>query len=341
MSLYKRKDSPYWWVKISLEGAAPLQRSTGTSDKRKAYEYHDKLKAQLWDERRLGVKPCHSWQEAVVRWIPESKHLANQWQSLLYLKWLDPYLGDKLLPDINRALIDRIMAARKAGGVSNASVNRTIQVVRVILRRAVTEWEWLDKAPVFRLLPEPTLRIRWLTREEAQRLIAALPVHLAAMVRFSLETGLRRANVTGLRWSQVDLVRKCAWIHADQAKARKPIPVPLSVEAVEVVREQIGKNLEHVFTFRGNPVKQVNTKAWTKALNAAGIKDFRWHDLRHTWASWHVQAGTPLYALQELGGWGSPEMVQRYAHLDSGHLAGYVERGSRLKLVGGGDIATM
>lgn len=111
--------------------------------------------------------------------------------------------------------------------------------------------------------------------------------------------------------------------------------------AVEVVREQIGKNLEHIFTFRGRSVKQVNTKAWTKALNAAGIKDFRWHDLRHTWASWHVQAGTPLYALQELGGWGSPEMVQRYAHLDSGHLADYVERGSRLKLVVGGDAATL
>lgn len=205
----------------------------------------------------------------------------------------------------------------------------------------VTEWEWLDKAPVFRLPPEPTRRIRWLTREEAQRLISALPEHLASMARFSLETGLRRSNVTGLRWSQVDLVRKCAWIHADQAKARKPIPVPLSVAAVDVVREQIGKNLERVFTFRGKPVKQVNTKAWTKALNAAGIIDFRWHDLRHTWASWHVQAGTPLYALQELGGWGSQETVQRYAHLDSGHLADYVERDSRLRLVGGGDMATM
>ncbi|MBX3646211.1 MAG: site-specific integrase [Rhodocyclaceae bacterium] len=340
MSLYKRKDSPYWWVKISLEDREPVQRSTGTSDRRKAHEFHDKLKAQLWDEQRLGVKPCHSWKEAVVRWVSESKHKANHWQDLVYLKWLDQYLGDKLLPDINRVLIDRIIAARLAGGVSNASVNRTMQVVRVILRRAVTDWEWLDKTPKFRWLPEPTRRIRWLTREEAQRLIAVLPVHLAAMTRFSLETGLRRANVTGLRWSQVDLVRKCAWIHADQAKARKPIPVPLSAAAIEVVREQIGKNLEFVFTYLGKPVKQVNTKAWGKALKAAGIEDFRWHDLRHTWASWHVQAGTPLYALQELGGWESPEMVQRYAHLSSEHLAGYVERVSELKLVGGSAVAT-
>ena len=164
------------------------------------------------------------------------------------------------------------------------------------------------------------------TREQADKLITCLPEHLAAMVRFSLETGLRKSNVTGMQWSQVDIVRRFAWIHPDQAKARKAIPVPLSSAAVEVVRQQIGKHLQYVFTYKGRPVKQVNTKAWTAALARAGIKEFRWHDLRHTWASWHVQAGTPMYVLQELGAWESPEMVQKYAHLSSDHLAQYVER---------------
>lgn len=71
--------------------------------------------------------------------------------------------------------------------------------------------------------------MRWLTHEEANKLIKELPEHLSAMARFSLETGLRQANVTGLTWSQVDLERKCAWIHHDQAKAKKAIAVPLSV----------------------------------------------------------------------------------------------------------------
>jgi integrase len=243
----------------------------------------------------------------------------------MHLRWLDKYLGDKMLDEINRALIDRIIAARLVE-VTSASVNRTLQVVRVILRRAVFEWEWLDKLPKFRWLPEPARRVRWLTREQADKLITCLPEHLAAMVRFSLETGLRKSNVTGMQWSQVDLVRRFAWIHPDQAKARKAIPVPLSSAAVEVVRQQIGKHLEYVFTYKGRPVKQVNTKAWTAALARAGIKEFRWHDLRHTWASWHVQAGTPMYVLQELGAWESPEMVQKYAHLSSDHLAQYVER---------------
>ncbi|WP_367025438.1 site-specific integrase [Methylococcus sp. ANG] len=192
-----------------------------------------------------------------------------------------------------------------------------------------------------RLLPEPSRRVRWITPEEARRLLEELPAHLSAMARFSLERGLRRANVTGLQWSQVDLVRRCAWIHPDQAKARKAIAVPLSNGAVVVIREQEGKHPTHVFTYQGKPIQEVNTKAWRNALKRAGIEDFRWHDLRHTWASWHVQAGTPLHALQELGGWETVDMVRRYAHLSSEHLAGYVDRVSGLRVVEGEKPATI
>jgi integrase len=117
-----------------------------------------------------------------------------------------------------------------------------------------------------------------------------------------------------------------AWIHPDQAKARKAIAVPLNAAAIAIIRRQIGKHLTHVFSFRGKPITQVSTKAWYQALERAGISDFRWHDLRHTWASWHVQNGTALFALQELGGWESPEMVRRYAHLSADHLAPYADR---------------
>jgi integrase len=163
---------------------------------------------------------------------------------------------------------------------------------------------------------------------------------LVALVRFSLETGLRQANVTGLQWSQVDLIRRCAWIHPDQAKARKAIAIPLSNAAVLVLRKQIGKHQTYVFSYRGKPVMQPNNGAWIKALKRAGIVNFRWHDLRHTWASWHVQAGTPLHVLQELGGWETAEMVRRYAHLSSDHLAQYVDRLDNLRVVGGYDLAT-
>ena len=154
------------------------------------------------------------------------------------------------------------------------------------------------------------------------------------MAAFALATGLRAANVTGLQWSQVDIVRRVAWIHPDQAKARKAIPVPLNQEAVALIRKNLGKHTTHVFSFRGKPITQVSTKAWYAALQRAGIDDFRWHDLRHTWASWHVQNGTPLFALQEMGGWESSEMVRRYAHLSADHLAPYAEHLGTLRASG-------
>lgn len=92
-----------------------------------------------------------------------------------------------------------------------------------------------------------------------------------------------------------------------------------------MLHRQMGKHPQRVFTYQGKPVRDVNTKAWRNALVRVGIEDFRWHDLRHTWASWHVQKGTPLHVLQELGAWESVEMVRRYAHLGQNHLADYAE----------------
>ena len=131
--------------------------------------------------------------------------------------------------------------------------------------------------------------------------------------------------------------RRVAWIHPDQAKARKAIAVPLNEEAVNVIRRQIGKHHSRVFTYRSRPVKSITNKTWKKALRQAGIENFRWHDLRHTWASWHVQAGTPIYELQELGGWQSVEMVRRYAHLAPEHLA---QAAARI-IPGGTKLATV
>jgi integrase len=256
----------------------------------------------------------------VVKWLEETRHKATHAEDVARLRWLDTYLRGQPLDRITRDAIARIgdIKARESSG---ATANRTLALVRSILRKAALEWEWIDKAPKVRMFKERKRRVRWITRVEAERLLSFLPMHQADMARLALSTGLRQANVTGLEWSQIDMQRRVAWVHPDQAKARKAIAVPLNDEAVEVIRRQLGKHHARVFTFKGKPVRAVNTKAWKRALRLAGIEDFRWHDLRHTWASWHVQAGTPIHELQELGGWESVEMVRRYAHLAPEHLA--------------------
>lgn len=338
MSLYKRKDSPFWWVKLTVCGRR-VSESTGTADKRQAQEFHDKRKAELWEQQRLGVKPRRTWEEAVLRYLNEEVDKKTIKDDMVLLRWLQPHLEGMALGDISRDVVDRLIQASQKTGVSNATTNRRIQVLRAILRRAHLEWEWIDKVPRFRLLKEPQGRVRFLTREEATRLLVELPEHLRSMARFALATGLRQSNITGLRWSNVDLERGMAWVDATEAKAKRAIPVPLNAEAMQVVREQCGKHPERVFTFRGKPQTQVSTKAWWNALKRAGIENFRWHDLRHTWASWHAQDGTPMHALQTLGGWQTPSMVQRYAHLGLCDLKRYAEQ-VRIEPTSGYDLAT-
>ncbi|MGZ5052167.1 MAG: tyrosine-type recombinase/integrase [Methylobacter sp.] len=302
-----------------------VQQSARTTDKQAAQELHDRLKAEAWRVQTLKEKPAYLWQEAVKKWLVEQAEKASIEDDKKHLRWVHPFLFDQKLSEISKDMLDRIKDAKKETGVTNATVNRLLAVIRAILNRAHKEWEWIDNVPYVRLLPEPKKRIRWLSQEEAIRLIRELPPHIAEMVRFTLSTGLRERNVTQLQWNQLDMQRRCAWIHADQAKARKSIAVPLNDEALAVIRRQIGKHETHVFSYKGKPILNANTKAWRHALERAGIEDFRWHDLRHTWASWHVQNGTPLNILQELGGWSEPTMVQRYAHLSPGHLAGYAD----------------
>ena len=321
-----RKRGSVWWIDFTTPSGERVRRSAETGSKAEAQEFHDRLKAEAWRQQKLAEAPRRSWNDAVVRWCKEQSHKATAEEDKAKLRWLDQHLGGKELDTINRDMIERISQAKLDDGCSNATVNRTLALVRSILRKCVREWQWLDRAPTVRMLKEPTRRIRYLTHAEADRLLVELPQHLRDMAAFSLASGLRAANVTGLRWSAVDLDRRLAWVHPDEAKARRAIPVPLNGEAVAVLQKQIGKHQEVVFTFKGKPVEQVSTAAWYKALSRAGIENFRWHDLRHTWASWHIQGGTPLNVLQELGGWASYSMVQRYAHLAADHLAPWAER---------------
>ena len=321
MSLYKRKDSSVWWVKLHHCGKI-VQRSTGTTDKAKAQEYHDRLKAQLWQQSKLGAKSVHSWQESVLRFIQETSDKRSHEQDLHMLRWLDSYLGHLSINDITLYVIDGIRQARLEGR-SRSTVNRYLSVIRAILLKARDEWQWLDTVPKVKLYKEPQGRVRFLTQPETQALLQELSgfPYLQDMVIFTLSTGLRHANVLELEWSKVSLEKSHMWVSATASKNGKPISVPLNQQALQVLYRQVGKHPTRVFTNKGNTVYSANSGVWTRALERAAITDFRWHDLRHTWASNHVMAGTPINELQQLGGWSSLRMVERYAHLSSEHLA--------------------
>ncbi len=286
----------------------------------------------LWNVAKLKEKPTKDWADAVIRWCEESQHKKSFCCDQAKFRWLDKHLNGVLLADITRDRIEKI-ALIKEENSSPATVNRMLALVRAILRKAEREWEWIDKAPVVRMRKEDNKRIRWITPEEAERLKKELPKHLAEAMVFALQTGLRESNITKLEWSEIDFNRCHAHIPAHKSKSGKAIAVPLNTAAMDVLRKQAGGHPRFIFSYKGRPIQWFNNKAWRKALVRAGIVNFKWHDLRHSWASWHVQSGTSLQELQQLGGWASFEMVLRYAHLSSDHLRRAAERISATNLL--------
>lgn len=316
MTLYKRKDSPYYWVKFpAIKGELkPFTQSTGTANKRQAKQYHDKVQNERWRLEKIGIKPERMWEEAVAKYQQETADHRSFSRQVSMLKWFEPHLKGKALSEINRELLDQVKAKR-AKGAAAGTVNRYMALVRAILRRACNEWEWIDRVPKVGMVRDRAARVRSLTRAEYAALMAELPEHLRDMAQFSIATGLRQSNVARLQWKQVSLERRHLWVGADQHKNGRAHSVPLNEMAMEVLLRRQGDHRTHVFTYDGRPVLQVNTKAWRSALQRAGIENFRWHDLRHTFATWHREAGTPTYELQRLGGWKDQSMVERYAHI--------------------------
>jgi integrase len=229
------------------------------------------------------------------------------------------------LHQINGDVIWRVSESGLKHGNKPATVNRRLALIRSVLRMARDDWQWIDVIPKVRLLRGEVERDRWLTRDEAKRLVAACASHLRAMVRFALATGCRAREVAGLEWSRVDLKRATAWI--DQTKNGTPRGVPLNRDGVAVLREQVGKHRRYCFTFRGHPIRyELTNSAWDAACLKAELTDLRFHDLRHTWASWHRQAGTSCDELKDLGGWKTRSMVDRYAKFATENLVAAAAR---------------
>ena len=323
--LHRRRDSRFWWVNVVLPNGKRLRESTGTERREEAEAYLAKLKHEAHQARYLGVKPKRSWQEAVVRYLALKAHLRDYEKQRRLCKKLDAYLGRVMLNDITGDVLWSIVEGEQKKGNKAATINRCLALVRSILRAAHYDWQWLDRIPRVRLLPGEVERDRWLTKDEAGRLIGHCPPHLVALVRFALATGCRAREIAGLEWSRVDLKRGTAWL--DQTKNGTPRGVPLNRDAVAVLEGERGKHEQYCFTFRGKPIRyELTNTAWQNAVRKSELGDLRFHDLRHTWASWHRQAGTSTDELKELGGWKSRAMVDRYAKFATDHLGAAAAR---------------
>lgn len=236
------------------------------------------------------------------------------------------------MASLRRADVAAHIASRRRDGIANSTVNRELDTLSAAINYAVKNWDWPLPNPVKGMsLKEPEGRLRWLTQEEAQRLLAAadagLNKVLGDFIRLALHTGMRMSELLRLEWSRVDFSNRRLQLDGQHTKSGRRRMVPLNETALRVLRRRQQWRMlncprsQWVFAWASG--RRV-TRLWEQfqtARKRAGIEDFRIHDLRHTFASWLVSDGVPLTEVRDLLGHASIRETERYAHLAPGRLS--------------------
>jgi integrase len=278
--------------------------------------------------------PRITLEQAVERYLAAKSRKRSVSEDRRILGHLKSYFGkDTPLAEITASRISeykakRLAAVRKIGKgeaaierrLTAAAVNRPLTLLRHLLRLAHEEWGDLHVVPKIRTEKEPQGRLRWLTQEEAINLLAACRksrnITLADLVEFCLFTGVRRGEALGLTWDRVDRARGVIRLELTKSGRRREVPLSSNADAV-LARRWTFAAKGYVFGSRNwNSFRS----AWEAALAVAGVDDFRFHDLRHTFASWLVQRGRTLKEVQEALGHQTVTMTMRYSHLAPDHL---------------------
>lgn len=323
--MHKRKGSKNWYILIRWKGRQK-EICMGTPSKRLAEKLAVKVKGQLAEGKYFGISEGanRTFTDLAERYQAEctpKKSLHSQERDFgIFRKHLIPFFGVYLVREIGPKNISRYKAKRTQDGVKPATINKELNLLKASFSVAMKEWEWLESNPVCRVKMEKvgSGRVRYLSQAELDLLYENCSDWLKPMVMAAAHTGLRRGNLLELKWNQVDLFKRMVTIEI--TKNGDPVCIPISNRLME---EFVGlskvRNLKahHVFhDTDGLPIyPEKLRRAFKKACEKSGIHDFRWHDLRHDFASRLVQGGAPLFVVQKLLNHKDGRMTQRYAHL--------------------------
>ncbi len=232
------------------------------------------------------------------------------------LRWWKKRLGAYSLANLSPALISEAKS-ELAKGRGPATVNRYLAALSHACTVALREWQWLDDHPVKKVgrMKEPSGRVRFLSQEEMDGLLATCGEPLRTVVLVALSTGMRRGEIEGLTWDDVDLKR--GHVILEDTKNSERRGVPLLGPALEAVRAYAKVRVIH----ETRVFPDSFDRQWRTAIKVSGIEDFRFHDLRHTAASFMAMNGCSPSTIAALLGHKTLQMVKRYAHLGDEYLA--------------------
>lgn len=304
-----RKHGHRWQVRVRVGGGRRIERSLPVGATRAdAQALETRIRHQLLASAK-GEVARHSIDDAIDRWVESGATALKSWQRDLRYRIgvLRTYTAGRTLEALPE-VADAIKATGQRENLTAASINRYVSVLRR-LGNLAERWGWTD-LPLGRrvlLLPENSQRHVYLTADQVRTLQAAADPLTADMIAFAVLTGLRRAEMLALTPEQL---RGNVLALNAQTKSGRPRGIPLPPEAARIARKRLPWGVAY-WELRNR---------FDAARQAAGLPHVRWHDLRHTYASWLAQKGQPLSAIRDLMGHSSLAVTNRYAHLAPAHL---------------------
>lgn len=328
LKLKERHGSPYWYLRGTVRGIS-VDESTGIAiaSKKQAEEFKAKRENELLEESIHGKRATVTFSQAALSYIESGG------------KQADAYRLADIIKHFGTTKLARIGAAELHAGA--VAVFPTMQPasrrthfyipVSAILSHA-NKMGWCDEIK-FEWPPANDGVVRWLTKDDAHRLIDE-GRHIKPLLTFLFYTGARISEAMDLQLHDLDLDR--AHVQFIDTKNGTSRGVPLHTLVVTALRDYLAvyrHNGGDVFRREDGAEYKHEAKAsdriktvFKRACARAGITNFRIHDTRHTWATWHYQKNRDLGALQKLGGWKTLEMVMRYAHTNVEELSDTIAR---------------
>lgn len=321
--LYKRGN--VWWIRYAGLDGKIIRESTSFSKfkdaETKLIERKNGIKEGKQPEiKRIENHTFNELKEEYLKWAERQRSFRSKQG---FINQLGEAFGNLPLRRFNTMLIEQYQTERLQKGNKPATANRLIATIKHMFTKAV-EWDMVEEQTLKRirkakLLEENNKRLRFLSKEECQSLVNSCDGHLRPIVITALNTGMRKGEILNLQWDNVDL--KHGFILLDRTKNGERREIPVN-ETLKTVLQSLVRRLDTPYLFyepaTGKPYQDVK-RSFSTALRRAKIRNFRFHDMRHCFASHLVMAGIDLTTVKELLGHKHITMTLRYAHLAPSH----------------------
>jgi integrase len=329
MRIYQRKAKGVWYLDYSFNGRR-VRKKVGTSKKMAELALKE-IELQIAKGEFLGVielkkvvfdKLCREY----LVYSKANKAKQSHRRDTTSINNLRKSFKGKLISEISAYDLEQYKNIRK-DEVEPATVNREISCIKHMFTKAI-HWDYLRKNPLrsVKKFREPPGRVRYLKENEIAKLLYCCAEHIKPVVITALNTGMRKGEILNLKWSDVDIVKRIITIRDSKNHESRHIPINDELYTVLLKLPQNSNCDGHVFLGKhGEPIRSIQN-AWERTVKNAGITDFRFHDLRHTFASHLAMRGVDIRVLQELLGQKTIAMTVRYSHLSNKVLRKAVDK---------------